>query len=548
MSHRRSPLLRTILSSTALGFLLAGTVSASDLASISGYVRDRGGSPLPGALVIVRADNPAEAGRMILTDALGFFSVSDLLSGEYTVQVRMLRFLPVAKKTVRVNAGRQAMLTINLQTALDLIQRSRSDWDQVIDDVVWTLRSAPSTRPVLRLVSDSDVPEEGISSEPVATYSGHFQIFTSSVGTPAGTAEGLGSEFALTLPLTTRSQVTLVGKYSEAPDQPRGFSALYEFESGDRQQSTLAVKVRQGALLASEQSQAGLDMRELNVEYGETFRWSNHLEFGYGAEVGWAHTVNGHNYLRPEFSVSWVPQVRTALTFATTTQAPTNSDDPTRSQGYFDRTVYIPPSQERYSHSKAMLSYILSENQSVSAWVFRDRIDTQALLLESAGGNPHIVILDTSKSPSIGLCINLDRQFRDFEAGIGYTYAKGPGLATTVRSPRNLGDQLVNQKFQVVTARLKASLDWTQTGITAVYRWVSAPSATQLDPYQQFAEYDDPTLSLTITQDLPTLRLVPGKLQAILDARNLFELSFGPQRLRFAHSPRLVKWGLNIRF
>jgi hypothetical protein len=61
-------------------------------------------------------------------------------------------------------------------------------------------------------------------------------------------------------------------------------------------------------------------------------------------------------------------------------------------------------------------------------------------------------------------------------------------------------------------------------------------------------EYNDPTLSLSIAQNLPTWRMFPGKVQAILDARNLLDQSFGAARTQAGQYPRLVKGGINIKF
>jgi hypothetical protein len=68
-----------------------------------------------------------------------------------------------------------------------------------------------------------------------------------------------------------------------------------------------------------------------------------------------------------------------------------------------------------------------------------------------------------------------------------------------------------------------------------------------IDPYQTNAEYLDPTLSITVAQTLPTWGTFPGKVQAILDARNLFDPS--PNHgIHISNSPRFVKGGINIRF
>ncbi len=88
----------------------------------------------------------------------------------------------------------------------------------------------------------------------------------------------------------------------------------------------------------------------------------------------------------------------------------------------------------------------------------------------------------------------------------------------------------------------------TQTEITTVYRWTSAVSASRLDPYQRLVEYNDPTLSVSIAQNLPTWRMFPGKVQAIVDARNLLDQCLGSQHTPFGQYPKLLKGGINIRF
>jgi hypothetical protein len=109
-------------------------------------------------------------------------------------------------------------------------------------------------------------------------------------------------------------------------------------------------------------------------------------------------------------------------------------------------------------------------------------------------------------------------------------------------------EQLIRRKFHTLAVRFKADVPATQTEITAVYRWNSAVPASQIDPYQRFLEYNDPTLSLSIAQNLPGFRMLPGRFQAILDARNLLDQSFGAPRTQIGQYPRLVKGGINIRF
>jgi hypothetical protein len=384
------------------------------------------------------------------------------------------------------------------------------------------------------------------TSPTVADYSGYFQVYSKSVETSSGVEEGVGSQFSVTMPLDSKSRVTLAGQYSEVPTQPRGFGASYEFKPADRHHAAIGVNVRQGSLVGDPLNS---DLREIQLQYSEEIQWSDHLVIDYGAEVGRADARADRNYLRPRFAVSWVPETRSTLTIAATSQAPTSADDPVRGKDYFDRAAYIPPALERYAHTEIIASRIIGDGTEVSAAVFRDRTDTQALFVSKPDGRQGVLILDSQHSPSQGLRLHVNREFRSFEAGLGYTTTTG--LALDGNTTTTVGDvhrDIRRERFHLVMARFKAEIDSTQTEFTAVYRWMSNFSATRLDPYQRTVEYNDPSLSLSLAQDLPNWRMLPGKVQAIIDARNLFEQAYSSRNLQLAQYPRLVKGGIIIKF
>jgi hypothetical protein len=520
-------------------------MAANDLAAIHGQVHDSTGVPLVGALIIVAAASPVIPERIAFTDRRGSFSVVNLFAGEYSVKVTMPRFLPANKPNIRLNAGGSVVLTVNLQNAMDIVRRATTRDAAQSADIIWTLRSSRSTQPVLRWAETATPEDASTKSSQPANYSGYFQVYSKSVETSSGSADGVGSQFSLTMPLDPSSKVTFAGQYTEAPNQPRGFGATYDFVPADRHKATVGVNVKQGALLGDPLQLDSL--KEVQVRYGEDFQWSDHFVFNYGAEVGRAQALSSESYLRPRFGISWVPAARTTISLDTSSQAPTTADDPIRGKEYFDRPVYVPPALERYSHSEAALNHFFADSTEFSAAVFRDQTETQALFIGTPEGRHGILILDTRNRPSEGFRMHLNRQFRNFEAGVGFTTATGVGFkqAAELAEIRN---QLESRPFHSVAARFKADLDATQTEITAVYRWVSGFSASRIDPYQRLVEYNDPTLSVSIAQNLPTLRMFPAKLQAIVDARNLFEQSFGPQHTQIAQYPRLLKGGINIKF
>ncbi len=542
------PLRSGLFLLAALGIValfIPSSLSANDLGVISGQVRDAGGTPLVGALVVAAAAVANSPEKMVFTDNRGAFTIPNLFAGEYSIRVTLPTFLPAVKRGIRLNAGSAAMLTVNLQNALDIVRRVVTRDNAMSEDILWTLRSSRATQPVLHLVEEAPIEQPFDFYGP--DYSGYFQVYSKSVETLSGTTEAVGSHFSVTMPLDTTSKVTIAGQYSEVPTQPRGIGASYEFSPRSRHRAVISLNARQGGLAMDSRYPGSL--KELRMEYDEQFQWSDHLVFNYGAEVGRAETIAGRSYLRPRFEASWVPEARTTVSIGASTQAPAAVDDPIRGKEYFDRNLYVPPTLERYAHSEAELSHILSDGMlQFSAGLFRDRSDAQALFVNSADGRQGILVVKTQQNPTRGFRLHVGRQFSDFEAGLGFTAGDGAGFAPAAQRIDGLGDKLVQRRFQSLTARLKTDFDATQTEITAVYRWMSGFSVSQLDAYQRFVEYNDPTLSLTVAQGLPMWRMFPGKLQAILDARNLFEQSFDINGSQVAHSPRLLKGGINIKF
>jgi len=385
--------------------LLPAGLAANDLAAITGRVHDSSGSPVVGALVIVAAASPIIPERVALTGNDGSFSIPNLFAGQYTVKISMPQFLPALKQGIQLNAGGTAILTVSLQNALDVVRRAVSREKPKSDDIVWTLRSSRTTQPVLR-IADTRQQSDARKTVPGQVSSGYFQVYSKSVDTSSGTSQGLGSQFAVTVPLDTNSHVTVRGQYNEAPMQPRGFGASYDFVPASRHKTEIGMNVRQGALFA-DPVQSELS-REVQVKYGDDFQWSDHFVINYGAEAGRAGTLGGGTYLRPRLSASLVPDIRTTFTMGISAQAPASPDDPIRGKEYFDRTLYVPPAMEHYSHSEAGVTRIVSDNLEVSAAVFRDRTDSEALFSSSPSGRPGIIILDTSSLPSQGLRMHVN--------------------------------------------------------------------------------------------------------------------------------------------
>jgi hypothetical protein len=476
-----------------------------------------------------------------VTDHLGAFTVENLLAGDYFVQASRPRFFPSEKEKVQVGLGGIERISVSLQTAVDVLRKAVSPSTRDSQDIVWTLRSSRSTQPVLRFRGDGAAARvAGLWS----AYSGYVQFYSRTDGS-FQVPDTVGSRFSVTLDLPDDSRVTFGGQYNESPLQPKGASALYEFTPADGHRTQIGMNVRQGVILDDVFSVE--ELKEFQVKYADKFQVHERISLEHGAELGYATGSDRHRYFRPKAAISWVPNSNTVFTVAGSTQPSGQTDDPVRGRDYFEQ-VALPPALERSLHTEFSASRFLTDEMKVSAAVFQDQSAYRALVVSSPDGRHGLLIYDGKPHTSRGIRLHVNREFHGFEAGLGYTTASGPGLSPTAETLDEVRDQIRNRQFHVVTARVKTDLNLTNTELTAVYRWISRYAAGSIDPHQQVVEYNDPTLSISVAQNLPPLGVFPAKVQAIVDARNIFEQAFGSDKNQFAHSPRYLRGGINIRF
>ena len=119
---------------------------------ISGVVSDSMGIPQMGAIVLLYNRQDRVYGK-VQTDDLGQFRFLGLFPDLYSVKVTLATFVPALKKNILVQPGMRSVLNVNLNTLFSTIQLAYPSLDSgslMSDDWKWVLRTASSTRPVLR--------------------------------------------------------------------------------------------------------------------------------------------------------------------------------------------------------------------------------------------------------------------------------------------------------------------------------------------------------------------------------------------------------------
>jgi len=191
--------------------------------AISGVVTDGTGVPQMGAAVLLY-NRQERFFQRVFTDERGKFAFPDLVPDLYSVHVTLSSFIPAVKKNIMVQPGMRSLLNVSLATLFSSIQMVYSTQDAtalMTEDWKWVLRTASSTRPVLRLLPRIG-PAEEASRTHVALFSDTRGILKLSAGDSGDTttfaaSPDLGTEFAVATSLHGGNQLQVSGKVGYAP-------------------------------------------------------------------------------------------------------------------------------------------------------------------------------------------------------------------------------------------------------------------------------------------------------------------------------------------
>ena len=112
------------------------------------------------------------------------------------------------------------------------------------------------------------------------------------------------------------------------------------------------------------------------------------------------------------------------------------------------------------------------------------------------------------------------------------------------------GELFENSFFQSFFGQIDADFK-TGTNVKTVFRLSPDATVFAIDPFQGRLAIYDPSMSVLVTQELPTLGL-PIHAQAIVDARNIFDFQTGLNgdegSLKLTGQGRTLRGGILVRF
>lgn len=583
--RRALSLCLSLLAFTAFELLEAKAKTPTrSLATITGSVRDNKGNPLAGAIVSLLREGTKQSAKEALTDGQGNF-IAKVLPGKYGIRAIANGFNEVVFASVEVRASQELIYRFNLEPigyGNTLPERRRDR-----EDVKWTLRSAQGRRSIFQIQEGEDSTIKAVSGEadetaPVETApetvaqsagSGsrspiHGVLETYYASNPY-TSSYTGLNFAVSAPISEGVELIFAGQTGLGPDAPERFEASTRFRVGDRHRVgvtgeglRLNAPVWQNKLSDRADVQGQVSMRAIDewiVRDGIVIV----MGIDYSRFIG----GGGAHSLTPRFGVQFDANARTRVKAAF---ASGGDEDGIQSVAAFEddqivfrqqpiRPVAFVDGQavlERSHRLEFGVERVLDNSSNVEATAFFDTTSGRGLGFFSApasafsgsAGDAFTGIANQQGSSRGVRLVYTRRLNRVWTASAGYSFGRGQRLAAGGFSGPS--EMFEGGLFQTAALQFGAGFQ-TGTQVRTVLRFSPQATVFAIDPFAGRLGVYDPSLSIQITQLLPSFGL-PVRAEAILDARNLLDAQtstdYGEVLTVIGTNRRSVRGGISVRF
>lgn len=570
----------------ALAIMLMAVASSAygkgprGMATVTGTVRDHRGMPLSGALIqIIR-----EGAKKIITEARtaadGSFSAK-IPAGRYSLKAVAAGFSEVLFSSVSVAPSAEIAYRFNLEPvgAGRRYPEQRSDRDSA----KWRLRSAQTQRSIFQnnegagatvATDDSQVVDDEVvvvnatdeGDKAGVRPQGVVETYFAGSNSPLGSSYQ-GLNFAVALPASESIDLIFSGQTGTGA-APQRFETTALVRLNDRHRLGITAG---GAKLqsfgATGNQLANRNLGQMSVRAVD--EWIVRDGFVVVLGVDYSRFFGGGSdaAISPRLGVQFDASARTRVKAAYANVA--DSAD-LQSVAAFEtgNAAFKQPAAQpiAYVGGRAVMARSrrfevgvereLSNRSSLEASAFVDMtsgrgVGLLALPATAFSGDTATALMQVANQQGSARGVRVvysNRLNHVWNASAGYSFGRGQRLSPAgIRNPAQLFESAF---FNSVALQIAG--DWSSgTHVQTVFRFSPEATVFAIDPFAgQLAVYD-PSLSIQVTQDLPTFGL-PLRAQAILDARNLLDVqtttSNGETLLLVAPNGRSVRGGISVRF
>ncbi|PWT99150.1 MAG: hypothetical protein C5B51_27785 [Terriglobia bacterium] len=592
-THKSAAVL--ILAAAGLAVPFASRAAAPIVlsGSIGGVVTNSVGVPQMGASVVLynRQDRIYEKA---LTDDKGEFRFAGLFPELYSIRVSLASFVPALKREISVQPGMRSVLNITLNTLFSSIQIAYplpENGSLMTDEWKWMLRTAASTRPVLRFAGDG-LGKDVSQNSHTALFSETRGVLKVSAGdgppVPGiGNEVDIGTAFALATSVFGNNQLEVsgnVGYGSQTGVPVAAFRTAYSRGSGAGPE--ISVTMRQLFLPGGNGgtgSESTLPMlRSVAASLDDRAQLTDDLALQYGFTLDSVSIGDHLNYFSPYARLVYSAGKDDTLALAYTignarpdlAGAGGQDSDLQRdlnTVGLFPRISLAGgrPRIQRgseleltYSHKAGSRRYDLS--------AYKESVTNAALTLvtpEGFQGNGDLLpdlftgnsIFNAGNYAGAGYTAAVTQNLgENFSATLMYGTMTGLTASegqTLNGNPEELRQMIRSARRQAATARIAATLPAAGTHMVASYQWSGDPRwAMPGRLYSTQSLRPMPGLNIYVRQPLPGLSILPWRMEATADLRNLLAEGYLPlgnangQQVVLVQNPRSFRGGLSFIF
>ena len=574
------------LSLLAVAYLSAGQIQAGSsgktLATISGIVLDNKGNPLVGALVSLSREGALKPSvKHTLTDRQGKF-FAKVTPGRYGIQAIASGFGAVAFNAIDVKAAQELVYRFNLEPVgygNTLPERRRDR-----DDVKWTLRSVQARRSIFQANEGEDATVRAVTeaenasteSAPEAqtdyAYSGSRSrthgVLENYFAANGFSSSYVGFNFAVSTPISDQVELIFSGQ-TGSNDAPERIEASTRFRVGERHKvGVTAGGLRYEAPVWTGRANEHGDLGgQVSLRAVDEWIVRDGIVIVMGLDYSRFIGAGGAQSFTPRLGIQFDANARTRVKAAF---ASGGDEDGIQSVASFEdeqvvfrrqalRPVAFVDGQavlERSHRLEFGLERVLDNSSNVEATAFFDTTSGRGVGLMSVpssafsgeAGDAFATVANQQGSSRGVRVVYTRRLNRVWTASAGYAFGRGQRLsAAGFSSPAELFE---NGLFQTAALQLGAGFR-SGTQVRTVFRFSPEATVFAIDPFAGRLGVYDPSLSIQVTQDLPSFGL-PVRAEAILDARNLLDAQVAADNGEFmtfvGNSRRSVRGGISVRF
>lgn len=555
------------------------------LGTITGTVRDPSGNPLGGALITVLRDGANEVVRQTRSAADGTFATR-VTPGRYLLRALAEGFNPATFTAVEITPSSELVYRFHLEPAGQ--GRTTPERRPDRNDPKFKLRAAQRQRSIFQMEEgeDATVSAALASAAEAEAESAGGGDFISEVGggerrSTGGRTHGVvetyftasenphargrgGVNFALASPVNNSLDLVFAGQLGAS----ERLEATARVRPSARHRVSIAVggsRLPAGVVKDFEEALGQVSVRAVDewvVRDGVVLV----LGLDYSRFVGAGNADSLSPRIGFEFEVD--PRTRLRAGYAPGGDATGRvqsvamfEDGPVlfREQAGAGATVAVVDGgavMERTRRLEFGVERVLDDRSSVEATAFFDTTEGRgvgllSVPLDAFSNSNGAALLDVANQQGAarGMRVVYTRRIsQHLLASAGYAFGRGQQLSPEgITNPEEL---FQSGFFQTAAAQVDANL-FEGTRVRTMLRFSPRASVFAIDPFAGRLAVYDPSLSILVTQELPTFGL-PVRAQAMLDARNVLDVTTGVEDGDTVLSPgaarRVLRGGISVRF